>query len=137
MAIVFGREDTGLLNDELDLCSRLLVVPTSELNSSLNLRDGGEFSQTMRRLYNYFDERLQTANIHKQSEPLLEVKDEKLLETALLQIGLELSAKILRGGVLVHPPPDSPGGRVIKQIGLEERLDLQPRQPSGRAGHLP
>jgi TrmH family RNA methyltransferase len=37
IAIVFGREDTGLLNEELDRCDRLLVVPTSELNSSLNL----------------------------------------------------------------------------------------------------
>jgi TrmH family RNA methyltransferase len=37
IVIVFGREDTGLLNEELDRCDRLLVVPTSELNSSLNL----------------------------------------------------------------------------------------------------
>src|SRR5918996_2644952 len=37
VAIVFGREDTGLLNDELDRCDRLLVIPTSALNSSLNL----------------------------------------------------------------------------------------------------
>jgi tRNA (cytidine32/uridine32-2'-O)-methyltransferase len=37
IAIVFGREDTGLLNHELDRCDRLLVVPTSEINSSLNL----------------------------------------------------------------------------------------------------
>lgn len=37
IAIVYGREDTGLLNEELDRCDRLLVVPTSELNSSLNL----------------------------------------------------------------------------------------------------
>jgi TrmH family RNA methyltransferase len=37
VAIVFGREDTGLLNQELDRCDRLLVVPTSVLNSSLNL----------------------------------------------------------------------------------------------------
>jgi TrmH family RNA methyltransferase len=37
IAMVFGREDTGLLNEELDRCDRLLVVPTSELNSSLNL----------------------------------------------------------------------------------------------------
>ncbi|HEX6309061.1 MAG TPA: TrmH family RNA methyltransferase [Longimicrobiales bacterium] len=37
IAIVFGREDTGLLNEELDRCDRLLVIPTSELNSSLNL----------------------------------------------------------------------------------------------------
>lgn len=37
VAIVFGREDTGLLNEELDRCDRILVVPTSALNSSLNL----------------------------------------------------------------------------------------------------
>lgn len=37
VAIVFGREDTGLSNEELDRCDRLLVVPTSELNTSLNL----------------------------------------------------------------------------------------------------
>jgi tRNA/rRNA methyltransferase/tRNA (cytidine32/uridine32-2'-O)-methyltransferase len=37
LAIVFGREDTGLLNDDLDRCDRLLVIPTSDINSSLNL----------------------------------------------------------------------------------------------------
>jgi TrmH family RNA methyltransferase len=37
VCIVFGREDTGLLNEELDRCDRLLVVPTSALNASLNL----------------------------------------------------------------------------------------------------
>jgi TrmH family RNA methyltransferase len=37
VALVFGREDTGLSNEELDRCDRLLVIPTSELNTSLNL----------------------------------------------------------------------------------------------------
>jgi TrmH family RNA methyltransferase len=37
IALVFGREDTGLLNDELDLCDLLLVVPTDPHHSSLNL----------------------------------------------------------------------------------------------------
>jgi TrmH family RNA methyltransferase len=37
IAIVFGREDTGMLNEELDRCDRVLVAPTSALNSSLNL----------------------------------------------------------------------------------------------------
>jgi TrmH family RNA methyltransferase len=37
IAIVFGREDTGMLNSELDRCDRILVIPTSALNSSLNL----------------------------------------------------------------------------------------------------
>lgn len=37
IAIVFGREDKGLANEELDLCDRILVVPTNPDHSSLNL----------------------------------------------------------------------------------------------------
>jgi TrmH family RNA methyltransferase len=37
VAIVFGREDTGLSNDDLDLCDRLLVVPADPIFPSLNL----------------------------------------------------------------------------------------------------
>jgi len=35
--IVFGREDKGLSNEDLDLCDRLLVIPTDAGFSSLNL----------------------------------------------------------------------------------------------------
>jgi tRNA (cytidine32/uridine32-2'-O)-methyltransferase len=37
VALVFGREDTGLLNEDLDKCDMLLVVPTDPEHSSLNL----------------------------------------------------------------------------------------------------
>jgi TrmH family RNA methyltransferase len=37
IALVFGREDAGLTNDELDRCDRLLVVPTNPGHASLNL----------------------------------------------------------------------------------------------------
>lgn len=37
IALVFGREDRGLSNDELDLCDRVLTVPTDPEHSSLNL----------------------------------------------------------------------------------------------------
>jgi len=36
-AIVFGRESHGLSNPELDLCNRLVHIPTAEDYSSLNL----------------------------------------------------------------------------------------------------
>lgn len=36
-----------------------------ELNVSLNVEQGGEFAQTMRRLYDYFDRRLQESNVKK------------------------------------------------------------------------
>ncbi len=37
VAIVFGREDKGLSNEDLDRCSELLVIPSSERHWSLNL----------------------------------------------------------------------------------------------------
>jgi tRNA (cytidine32/uridine32-2'-O)-methyltransferase len=37
IALVFGREDKGLSNDDLDLCDRVVTVPTNPRHSSLNL----------------------------------------------------------------------------------------------------
>ena len=37
IALVFGREDKGLLNEELALCSHIIQIPSSELYTSLNL----------------------------------------------------------------------------------------------------
>jgi flagellar protein FliS len=36
-----------------------------ELNASLNMELGGEFSSTMRRLYNYYDSQLSKSNLQK------------------------------------------------------------------------
>ena len=45
----------------------------NELNLSLNMEVGGEFSQTLRGLYSYFDRRLQDSNIQKDQTGLKEV----------------------------------------------------------------
>ncbi len=37
VSLVFGREDRGLSNEELDLCDRVVVIPTDPEHSSLNL----------------------------------------------------------------------------------------------------
>lgn len=37
VALVFGREDKGLTNDELAVCSRIVRIPTAEENTSLNI----------------------------------------------------------------------------------------------------
>ncbi|MDY0291438.1 MAG: RNA methyltransferase [Desulfuromonadaceae bacterium] len=36
-ALVFGREDCGLLTEELDLCQRFITIPTSDELASMNL----------------------------------------------------------------------------------------------------
>lgn len=48
-----------------------------ELQSGLNFEAGGEFAQTMNRLYEYHHRRLFEANLRKQPEPVREV--EKLI----------------------------------------------------------
>jgi len=37
VAIVFGREDNGLTNDELTMCTDILNIPTATQNTSINL----------------------------------------------------------------------------------------------------
>jgi tRNA/rRNA methyltransferase len=37
IALVFGREDRGLLTDEIDLCQALITIPTHDNFSSMNL----------------------------------------------------------------------------------------------------
>jgi tRNA/rRNA methyltransferase len=37
VALVFGREDRGLKTEELDLCQRLITIPTSDALPSMNL----------------------------------------------------------------------------------------------------
>ena len=37
VALVFGREDCGLKTEELDLCQRLITIPTSDRLPSMNL----------------------------------------------------------------------------------------------------
>jgi TrmH family RNA methyltransferase len=37
VAVVFGREDCGLTNDDLDRCDRVIVIPTHPDHPSLNL----------------------------------------------------------------------------------------------------
>lgn len=47
----------------------------NELNLSLDMDTGGELADKLRGLYNYFDQRLQEGNIHKQPAPVEEVID--------------------------------------------------------------
>ena len=44
-----------------------------ELNSRLDMQQGGEVAENLRRLYDYFYRRLQEGNLKKKKEPLNEV----------------------------------------------------------------
>lgn len=49
------------------------IAIISELNFSLNMEAGGEISTTLRRLYEYMEERLFAANQYKREDHIVEV----------------------------------------------------------------
>lgn len=62
-----------MINRQLTKARRIIA----QLKSTLNFEVGGEFAQTMDRLYHYYDRRLLEGNLRKQVDPVIEV--EKLL----------------------------------------------------------
>jgi flagellar protein FliS len=69
----FGMDDPKEFNETI--CNNLQRAQAiiNEMNASLNMAEGGEFAQRMRGLYDYFDRRLQEANMAKTMEGILEV----------------------------------------------------------------
>ena len=59
-----------IINQQLLKAQSILT----ELQNGLNMDAGGEFAQTMHRLYDYHNRRLLEANIRKQVEPVIEVE---------------------------------------------------------------
>lgn len=47
----------------------------SELNNTLNIAEGGQLAQTLRRLYEYMDDRLVESNLRKSPEGILDTLD--------------------------------------------------------------
>ncbi len=69
----FASEDPVVFNQTINNNLLRAQQIVAELNNSLNLQEGGEFGQTMRRLYEYFDWRLQVSNMQKQEDGIVEV----------------------------------------------------------------
>jgi flagellar protein FliS len=69
----FQDTDPGSANETINNNVQRAQAIINELNTSLNMAEGGEFSANMRRLYNYFDTRLHEGNIHKEESRIVEV----------------------------------------------------------------
>ncbi len=69
----FQYDDPGLqnmtVNNNLQRASEII----RELNLALDLERGGELAMTLRRLYEYFDERIFESNLKKKKEGIEEV----------------------------------------------------------------
>jgi flagellar protein FliS len=60
-----------VINHNLIKAQRILL----ELQSGLDMKEGGEFAANMHRLYDYHMRRLFEANIRKDEKPVIEVED--------------------------------------------------------------
>jgi flagellar protein FliS len=69
----FGKDDPKEFNETINNNLQRAQAIINEMNASLNMAEGGEFARRMRGLYDYFDRRLQEANIAKSEEGILEV----------------------------------------------------------------
>ena len=69
----FILDDPKAFNETINNNLQRAQAIINEMNASLNMDQGGEFAQKMRGLYDYFDRRLQEANIAKAEDGILEV----------------------------------------------------------------
>ena len=99
VALVFGRESSGLSNGELDRCNYLVHIPTSPVYSSLNLAAAVQ-------VLSYETRQAWLSDASVATEPVREVATAEMLEgfhqhltQALLEIGFadpQQSEKLLR-----------------------------------------
>jgi flagellar protein FliS len=76
----------------------------SELQSSLDLENGGDIANSLNRLYDYMRKRIFAANVQQSPEPLKEI--ESLLKD--LQLAWRKVAEGVREGTEISKPPDFP-----------------------------
>ncbi|MCC6233729.1 MAG: flagellar export chaperone FliS [Verrucomicrobiales bacterium] len=69
----FAIDDPAECNETINNNIQRAQAILDELNSALNVEDGGELADRLRALYHYMDERLQTANLKKTTPEVEEV----------------------------------------------------------------
>lgn len=69
----FGLEDPAESNQLISNNLLRAQAIIHELNVSLNVEQGGQFADTLRQLYNYFDRRLTHSNRTKTPDGIIEV----------------------------------------------------------------
>ncbi len=102
----FGLDDPKEFNETIHNNIHRAQAIINEMDQSLNMAEGGEFSERMRGLYNYFDRRLQESNLTKTEPGIVEViKHVTVLRDAwseMLQLGAGKvdTAQLLSSGAL-------------------------------------
>lgn len=124
LGIVFGREDRGLSNEELDLCNLLVTIPTSPEHPSLNVAQA-----VLVVCYEFLKDRIDAAAAAQvQTRKTVPASSEEL--EALYRHGREV---LLRIGFLHENNPD----RILRVLRrIFGRIGLEPREVSILRGIL-
>ena len=69
----FNHQDPLVFNQTVNNNVVRAQAIIREMNARLDMEQGAEISENFRRLYNYFNRRLQQANLKKKKEPIEEV----------------------------------------------------------------
>jgi tRNA C32,U32 (ribose-2'-O)-methylase TrmJ len=98
VAFVFGREQAGLTNAELDLCQRAIRIPTEAHFNSLNLAQASDpiaSASALERLHSHFIDTMEAVSYLDPSNPrLLQRRLRRLLIGANMR---QSESQILRG----------------------------------------
>ncbi|WP_119344858.1 RNA methyltransferase [Facilibium subflavum] len=130
VAIVFGRERTGLYNNELLMCHIHAYIPTNEVYNSLNLAQAVQVF--CYELYSYY-----IACDQKVQLPAAHYVREKASAKELLGFYQHLEEKLIATGFL---NPDKPGHVVDKLKRLFQRAQLESQEVNilrGFLSHIP
>jgi flagellar secretion chaperone FliS len=98
-----GRKDIAGRSRSINKCISII----SELQSCLNLKQGGEIATSLDRLYDYMKRRIFTANVEQSIEPLEEI--ESLLEnlrSAWSELVAQSQVSSARQGAPAMPKPE-------------------------------
>lgn len=95
IALVFGREDSGLTTQELDCCQQLLSIPTSEALPSMNLSHAVSIC-----LYEMFN------NIQTSEKPLPLANDAPADSAAMEAMFAHMRLSLMESGYLNPKNPD-------------------------------
>ena len=86
VAIVFGREQAGLSNSELDLCQRSICIPTQSQFKSLNLSQAVQIMAYELRMAHLSSGSQKRTPIDQEKDPLATASETQLLRTHLLSV---------------------------------------------------
>ncbi len=116
VALVFGPEDSGLSNDEIQYCNRMVTIPTDDLACALNLAQA-----VLILLYECFKSRMELCEQSPVSQPSNQPINHSQFQTLLSHF----RSMLVKCGFI---PSHNSSAFMLPFKRFFERIELQPRE---------